>query len=439
MIELAEIPQQARERVEQIGAADLVVAILAPAAQLESVAARVRESVGSLHPRPRTVVVHSAGETTAQASADTPSSDVSGNDGVRMLPFPLFRSEAAPDRAEMIGNAYHAVFAISKNLGARATVAIVSDLETVTPQWIHRLTRPVLELDFDLATPCYAHARFKGLLNSSVLSPLTRALYGKRIQHPLGPDFGFSQRLVERLLANSSNGQTAHVASLASITVDAVCDGFEICEAPVGVRRYPPADWMNQSSVLAQILGPLFTEAELRAPFWQRIRGSQPVPLLGEELTGGEMSGAEVPGVETASDDMSELREGVDVRRMIESFQLGCRDLREIWGIVLPPGTLLELTKLSRLAPDHFHVPDVLWARIIYDFALGHRLRIINQEHLLRAMTPLYLAWVASYALELGAAAPDLIAQRLEQLSLAFEATKPYVLSRWRWPDRFNP
>lgn len=414
MPELAEIPQQARERIAAIGAADLVIGILAPGGheRFNTVIADLRQSAPSLYPKLRTVVIHPSDQSPSEGPPDP---------SLRLLPFPLFRSDNALDGAQRISAAFQSLFAVSRNLGARVTAVVVSDLETVTPQWISRLIRPALELEFDLVAPCYAHSRFEGLLNTSVVSPLTRALYGKRIQHPLGPDFGFSARLIDRLLLSANTGQAARPRSLASITVDTVCEGFEICEANVGVRRYPATDWMNQSSVLAQILGPLFNESEHRASFWQRIRGSEPIPLFGEEMR------------------FADGPDEVDTGRMIESFKLGCRDLQEIWGVVLPPGALLELTKLSRLAPEHFRLPDALWARLIYDFALGHRLRIINQDHLLRAMTPLYLAWVASYALELGNAAPDAIAQRLEQLSLAFEAAKPYALSRWRWPDRFNP
>jgi len=44
---------------------------------------------------------------------------------------------------------------------------------------------------------------------------------------------------------------------------------------------------------------------------------------------------------------------------------------------------------------------------------------------------------VASYALQPeGAAAAE---ARLEHLAVAYEMAKPYFLSRWRWPDRFNP
>jgi hypothetical protein len=31
------------------------------------------------------------------------------------------------------------------------------------------------------------------------------------------------------------------------------------------------------------------------------------------------------------------------------------------------------------------------------------------------------------------------VEERIERLALAYEAQKPYLISRWRWPDRFTP
>ena len=84
-------------------------------------------------------------------------------------------------------------------------------------------------------------------------------------------------------------------------------------------------------------------------------------------------------------------------------------------------------------------MPDELWVRIIYDFALAYRLRTINRGHLMGALTPLYLGWVASYVQEVAARSPLAAEQRFEQLARAYEEGKPYLVSRWRWPDRFNP
>jgi hypothetical protein len=169
------------------------------------------------------------------------------------------------------------------------------------------------------------------------------------------------------------------------------------------------------------MLGPVFLDMERNAVCWQRVRGSGPVPVNGEPVSVTQDTG------------------NVDINRMVESFQLGNRDLQEIWSLVLPPATLFELKKLSRLALEQFRMPDELWVRIIFDFALAHRLRTISRDHLLKSMTPLYLAWIASYAHDLEAAGTTASEQRLERLSAAYESSKPYLVSRWRWPDRFNP
>ena len=123
---------------------------------------------------------------------------------------------------------------------------------------------------------------------------------------------------------------------------------------------------------------------------------------------------------------------------MLDSFRLAYSNLHEIWSLVLPPNSLLGLKKLSLMPPASFRMADSLWARIVYDFILAYRLRTLNRGHLLGALTPLYLAWVASHLLltSSGDIAPE---KHIEALATAFETDKPYLVSRWRWPDRFNP
>jgi glucosylglycerate synthase len=190
----------------------------------------------------------------------------------------------------------------------------------------------------------------------------------------------------------------------------------------VGARVYPPPDWANSNALLSSLLPPIFLDMERNAACWQRVRGSVPVLSLGDP-------------VELQEDGPA----AVDVGQMVETFHLGNRDLQEIWGLVLPPTTMFELGKLSRLAPEQFRMPDELWVRIVFDFALAHRLRTISRDHLLGSLTPLYLAWVASYARDVRDGDSLLLEKRMEKLALAYESGKPYLVSRWRWPDRFNP
>lgn len=84
-------------------------------------------------------------------------------------------------------------------------------------------------------------------------------------------------------------------------------------------------------------------------------------------------------------------------------------------------------------------MPNALWVRIVYDFLVAHRERTVNRSHLVGALVPLYFGWAASHLLAVGAEGESGAEQQIEALAAAFETDKPYLLARWRWPDKFNP
>jgi hypothetical protein len=416
------IAQPELEQIERIGGADLVVGILATDPDCNAAALRgmVREALGGLSKPVRTVVVcrNGAGE---PASASLEPVDDSQSPAVSFFKF----SDPDPARAPLqtLTDAYETVLTVAGKLGARASGVLVSEPRTISaPSAVYRLFQPLLDLGFDLVMPRYNRQKTEGLLNRSILSPLSRSLYGERLQNPMGPDFGISGKLLQRILEREDGPRRGFQANpLASIVSNAASGGFHACESCLGVRVQAATNWPDLSTLMALVLGPVFLDVERNAALWQRVRGSKPVPWFGSP--------------EPVSADAGPI----DVQRMIESFQLGAHNLQEVWGSVLPPTTLLELRKLSRLPPALFRMPDDLWASIVYDFVLGHRLRTISRDHLLRSMTPLYLGWIASYAIELESAGPAEVEARMDRLAAVFEARKPYLLSRWRWPDRFNP
>jgi hypothetical protein len=416
------VSQPELERLVQDGGADLVIGILDPehAGQADALA-MVRGAMADLSAGQakvaRAVVLCNNGAAGSAASK----ADAGGGLSPAVFAYNLPAAGPAEKLENSVSHAYRNVFQVSGQLGARACGVIASRLGAVTPHWIYQLLQPALQLEFDLVAPRYTRHKMEGLLNWSVLSPLYRALYGPRLMNPVGPDFGLSGRLVRQALGGDPANLREEIDLVACIAPNAASNGFQICESHLGARSQPPTDWMNLSSLLASVLGPVFLEMERQAAFWQRIRGSNPVPGFGSPETASEDSGP------------------VDVHRMIESFQLGAQNLQDIWGLILPPTTLLELRKLSRRPQEQFRMPDDLWVRIVYDFALGHRQRAINRDHLLRSMTPLYLGWIASYALEMETAAAPEVEARIEHIARAYEAAKPYLVSRWRWPDRFNP
>jgi hypothetical protein len=317
------------------------------------------------------------------------------------------------------GDALYSMLRVNGSASAKAFCVWNSAPESLTKSAMEYLAGPILDGQFDLAVAQYSHFRYDALINSGIVRPLTRALYGLRIGYPMAMDLALSAKLAGHLLR--PDPRTERPAARPWITARAASGGFRVCQSSVGVRPVPPPDSADVSTALAGILESLFADIDRNAAFWQRTRASRPVPGFGT---------ASVP---------QEMPAAIDVRNMIETFQLGFRNLREIWGLVLPPATMLELKKLSSRPSGEFRLRDELWARCVYDFALGFRLRVTNKDHLLRAMTPLYLAWVASYALEVYDLRPEAVEDRLGILGGEFEAQRPYLLSRWRWPDRFNP
>lgn len=299
--------------------------------------------------------------------------------------------------------------------GAGACLVLGPEAHTLQPSALRALADSVLSGGADLAVPDYLLGPREGLFNSALLYPLSRALYNAQPRFPLALDLAVSRRLADRLVAVAHKASTVADSILWPVAEAAIA-GMRIEQVAVGPRALPTPTTGDLNTLLAQIGGSLFADIEAKAAFWQRSRPNQPALSIGEPIHDSEPA---------------------DVQSLIGDFRVANTNLREIWSLVLPPQSLLGLKKLSLLDAPTFRMPAALWARMVYDFVLAFRLRTLNRGHLLGALTPLYLAWVASHLLVVESGIPP--EQHIEETAAAFEAEKPYFVSRWRWPDRFNP
>jgi hypothetical protein len=417
-----ELSEETKAGMEEVGQADLLIAVATPvdADQLRAAAAKAVLAPGSLSSL-RTVVAFpglNGAEAGAQAKSELEATEPVPS--LRFLPYSLPSSDSS--RIPWLAGAgiYQALFAMARELGVSACAVIGFDLAALESNFLAPMVAPVLEQRCELAMPLYAMGKFDGLLNSSILAPLTRALYGPRVRYPLAPDFCIAGKTIPDI-ETALQRSVAQGQPLFWPATEAALRDYKVCQVHVDTHHAPAADGVDLSTILSQTVGSLFLEVAGNASIWQRVRGSQAVETLG--VAAAPPAGAPV----------------ADTTPMLETFQLGFRNLQEVWSLVLPPVTLLELKRLARPSAQRFHMPDELWVRVVYDFALAHRLRTISRAHLLGALAPLYLGWVASYALEVGNASPAEADQRVERLARAYEEGKPYLLQRWRWPDRFNP
>lgn len=319
-------------------------------------------------------------------------------------------------------SALGAVLQEADRRGARAAALLSAGEHDEGVDWLGLLLEPILDAGFDYVCPTYRRGKLDGMLNTAIVYPLTRALFGRRLRQPAGGEAALSLRLARALLAEPVwRRDPAYAGSDAWLVASVLAGPFKACQAWLG--RWPAGAGQAEdaSHALARVVGPVFHEMERHAERWQRVEGSEPVPSFGD------------PGAVGGS------RAEVDLRALEDGFRLGFRELVALWGLVLPPATLLALRRAAAAPAGQARVGDTLWARIVYDFAVAHSIRTVERQLLLRSLTPLYLGWVAGFADDVRDLDGDGTEARVEALCGAFEREKPYAIARWRWPDGFNP
>lgn len=313
------------------------------------------------------------------------------------------------------GSAFRTIFRIAEIVQAQACAVVDADLRSITPEWVDLLLRPVLDRGFDYVAPFYKRHKYDGTITNSIVYPLTRALYGWRVRQPIGGEFGFSGRLAHHF--RSRDVWTTDVARYGIdiwMTTTALAEKLRVCQVYLGAKLHDAKDpGADLSAMLAQVVGSVFGLMETYAGVWRSVRSSRPTPLFGFPF---EVGLEPVP---------------INVARMLAAFRQGCRDLRPIYERVISPAPFAELYAQAEAADERFVLPDEVWATLIYDFALAYHRRLLDREHLLKSLTPLYLGWVASFARQTEQESAPQVEERIERLCLVFEQLKPYLISQW--------
>ena len=313
------------------------------------------------------------------------------------------------------GSAFRTIFEIASRLGARACAVLDSDLRSITPEWVELLIHPVLSGEYDYVAPYYLRHKFDGTITNSIVYPVTRALYGKRIRQPIGGDFGFSGKLAEVYLSKDVwNSDVARFGIDIWMTTTAICEGFRLCEAFLGAKIHDPKDpGSDLSSMMTQVVGSLFDLMEVYKGHWRSVRASDRVPRFGFEFD---------VGVDPIK---------VDVERMVSHFRQGLNDLDSVWSVMISPENMKWLRSVGEEPVKRFHLPDELWVRIVYDIAGSYHRQVMNPEHIIRSMIPLYMGRVASFVNDNMTSSAREVEAGMERLCLCFEELKEYLIQRW--------
>jgi len=313
------------------------------------------------------------------------------------------------------GVALRTILAAAELLRAKACVVMSPDSTGIDSERLSTLLRPIYRDGFDLVTPIYRRHKFEGLLMTNLLYPMIRALYGVRIRESYTPEFAFSGRLGSQFLGqNGWSDGTGGTGVELRFTLAAITGGYRICQSFVGEKEHVERRAADLVPTLRQTVGVLFSALEADFPVWSSITGSQPVP--------------------TSGSDQEVLLEPMRVnrKRLREMFSTGVAELESVFQSILSPSTLAELQRIARLGEEDFQYSEELWVRTVYEFAASYQKSVINRDHIVQALAPLFRGRVCTFLNENRNASAHDVENNIEALCLEFERLKPDLLRMWK-------
>jgi len=312
------------------------------------------------------------------------------------------------------GRALRTILAAADLLQAKVCVIISADEATIEPDWLQKLVTPVYRDNFDLALPIYQRQRFEGLLMRNVLYPMVRSIYGYRVREPFASDFAISSRLAADFLNQDSWDQDwVRLGPEVSLTVAAIAGSYRICQSFLGVRAHTDPSATDLVLALRRTVGALFASLDANFSLWSKISSSQPVPLIDGHC-------AIVPEALN-----------INRERLRDMFANGVSELDPVFQYILSPQTLADLHKIATLQVDEFRYPPELWVRTIFEFAASFHQSVINRDHIIQALGPLFRGRALSFLEEISDATEEQIEKNIENLCGQFEQLKPYFLKVW--------
>lgn len=326
----------------------------------------------------------------------------------------LTREQGFPGRDESI----HTFCLTARRVRPKICLIVEGQLRSINPSWIDHLGKPVYERGEDYVVPLFRRHRYEGTLATNLLYPLTRALFGKRLRYPSGGAYGMSGTFAGNLVARPTwTGAAAKYSVDSRLTTAALAGGYRVCHTSLGARDQDTTlGTVDLSVVIAQSVGGVFHSMEEYESSWETIKESSEVPVYGEP---------------ESAPDPGPLHTG----RMVSGFKQGLRDLLPLWELILSRDTLGQILALDIQDPEEFRFPPSLWVQTVYDFALAYHNQTLHREHMLKALTPLYLGRTASFVLETQHGDSTEVERTVESLCREFESSKSYLVEQWRWRD----
>jgi len=308
------------------------------------------------------------------------------------------------------GSALRALMEAAALVESRALVFLDSDLRSVKPWWIERLSTPIMKGKAVYVTPLYKRHKYDGTITNHICYPLTSVLYGKKVRQPIGGDFGVGDTMVEMYLSKPDDVWKSDVARFGIdiwMTTVALCEDGRIVQAALGAKIHDVKDpGKHLGPMFSQVVGTLFSLMQIYERKWMDL-----------EVTPGDV---DVYG-EAVKVDVEEIN--VDLGNLKCKAMEGVRENETMLLDLMENNIVRDVLRRGTLGSEE-------WVRIVYGLSTAFR-RKGHEDTVIKALIPLYFARVAGFVegtLNMGTEEAEKV---IEDQLLLFHSMKSYLKERW--------
>lgn len=325
---------------------------------------------------------------------------------------------STPEGVKGKGNNFRNLFQKAVDLEAQAIVVVDADLRSITPKWIKNLGEPLFQ-DYGYVAPIYIRHKYDGTITNHIAYPFSRAMYGRRIRQPIGGDFGFSGKMAKIYL--ESDLWDDYVALFGIdiwMTTLAINSNYPLAQAFLGGpkihRAKDPASSLGPMFV--HVISTIFRMLKTFENTWETVQWSKPTPIFGFGLGDTEMP----PPVQ------------VNEERLYNEFVEGFQKNEPLYKQILSDDVFRKIKEIAGLPFEQFELPPNLWAKTVFDFAIGFYTSEVPKDELITSFVPLYFGRTGSYVRSTQGIQLRVVEDYIEEQCLVFEETKPYMMERWK-------
>lgn len=315
------------------------------------------------------------------------------------------------------GSAVRATFEMARTLHARIVLILEADLQSITPEWIVQLVRPILAREYELVVPHYVRPLPDGAMTDLLAYPLTRMLYGVDVRQPMGGEFAVSAELAQRLVAKDvwETDIARHGIDIWLTTV-AINEGVKLCQVRLGVKLDDSREMLLAfDPTFVQAVGTLFRLMDIYRRRWVENGTPKLLPFFGN---------GNVPS------SVRDPLPNVSAAALSDAFAAGARRYARLWKSALAPSTRAAIKELSERPNGAWQFTSDLWTRTVFDFAVVYNQGEGDPDKVVAALLPLYYARCATIMRETGLE-PAAVERAVRSQADSFVGERGYLLRMW--------